>query len=491
MNINILLDTNIFIKISECESNIETASAEMSRLVDRLSYHVFCHPIQKEEFERDPDLERKKKNLIHLKYYNELRNPPVPTAEEIAKLGWPEKNENDRVDNCLLYALHSNCVHFLITEDKGLLSKARSAGLEERAFRLDDFIYYLEQKADPSFHVPVGIEEVFLYQLELSDSFWISLRGAYKGFDEWLQKASREQRKVWCIREGRKPLAVCIYKTEEPEPITDDEKRLSGKILKLCTFKVGEELRGKKIGERLLFTAFKYAYERQYDYVYLHTDPKRQARLIDLLCDFGFELFGTYKGDEVYIKKMQPPAVIPPNISALDFVKMYYPNFLYGEQVQKFIVPIRPEFHNELFPDVSDDADTLFAVEFCKEKAQSNTIKKAYLCHAITQQIRPGDILLFYRSIDRRCVEVLGVVETTFRSQDPTEIQSRVAKRTVFIKEDLENIAKKSTLVVLFRVVRITRPIKASFLESIGLRGSFQSIRQISHQAYLQIRERL
>lgn len=489
MNINILLDTNIFIKISECESNVETASAEMSKLIDQLSYHVFCHPIQKEEFERDPNLERKKKNLIHLKYYNELRNPPIPTSEEIEELGWTENNENDHVDNCLLYALHSNCVHFLVTEDKRLLSKARAAGLEERAFRLDDFIYYLEQKADPSFHVPVGIEDVFLYELDLSDSFWISLRESYNGFDEWLQKASREQRKVWCIRDKRKPLAVCIYKKEDPEPITDDGRQLSGKILKLCTFKVGEALRGKKIGERLLFTAFKYAHERRYDYVYLHTDARRQDQLIDLLGDFGFERFGNYNGDEVYIKKMQPPAVIPPDISALDYAKMYYPNFLFGEQVQKFIVPIQPSFHNDLFPDVSDDANTLFAVEFCKEKPQSNTIKKAYLCHANTKQINPGDILLFYRSEDRQCIEVLGIVEKTFLSNDFFKIQTEVAKRSVYTEDQLIEISKKETRVLLFRYIKSFAPISSEKLKELGINGAIRSIRKINHEKYLLLME--
>ena len=46
---------------------------------------------------------------------------------------------------------------------------------------------------------------------------------------------------------------------------------INGKALKLCTFKIGEELRGRKFGERMLYTAFKYAFENNYDWIYLHT----------------------------------------------------------------------------------------------------------------------------------------------------------------------------------------------------------------------------
>ena len=226
-----------------------------------------------------------------------------------------------------------------------------------------------------------------------------------------------------------------------------------------------------------------------YDYVYLHTDTDKQWKLVDLLRDFGFRRFGKYQNNDVYVKKMKPSPIIPVRVVALDFARKYYPCFLDDENVQKFIVPIKPSFHNELFPDVSDDANTLFAFEFCKEKSQSNTIKKAYLCHANTKQIKPGDLLLFYRSEDRQSIEVLGIVEKTFLSTDPLAIQLEVAKRTVYTDKDLNAIAAKETRVLLFRYIKSFTPISQEKLEELSIKGPIQTIRKIDHQQYLHLME--
>jgi GNAT superfamily N-acetyltransferase len=135
----------------------------------------------------------------------------------------------------------------------------------------------------------------FLYELKHPEAdFWNSLRESYNGFDDWFTDKARAHRKAWstCDDKGY-PLAVCIYKEENSPVVTDDSNiRLSGKVLKLCTFKVDKKLQGRKLGERLLFTAFRYAVEHNVNYVYLHT--KAQDKLIDLCIDFGFSFQGKY-----------------------------------------------------------------------------------------------------------------------------------------------------------------------------------------------------
>ena len=63
---------------------------------------------------------------------------------------------------------------------------------------------------------------------------------------------------------------------------------ISGRILKLCTFKVEPKARGKKLGERLLYIAFDYCVKNKLDWVYLHTFGEEQKTLVGLCLDYGF-----------------------------------------------------------------------------------------------------------------------------------------------------------------------------------------------------------
>lgn len=486
---NILLDTNILIPIFDIEHPLDERFAKMQRLLDSLSFHVFMHPAQRDDFERDSDTERKKRNLSRLPQHNVLESPPIPSEEELRKFSWTQTTDNDRVDNLLLYALKTQAVHILVSDDNGIISKAKRSGLQERVYRLDQFLFFLESQLSPKFTVPLGIEDKFLYELKHPEAdFWNSLRESYNGFDDWFIDKAREHRKAWSICDTNGyPLAVCIYKEENSPVVTDDSNtRLSGKVLKLCTFKVDKKLQGRKLGERLLFTAFRYAVEHNMNYVYLHT--KAQDKLIDLCIDFGFSFLGKYDGDEVWVKQMMSPIKGGDyNLSPLDYAKSFYPHFVDDERVKKFIVPIQPQYHNELFPDISDDAFSLFAKEFSPKTPQSNTIKKAYLCWANTDEIEAGDILLFYRTEDRRSVEVIGVVEYTCRTSNIAEALALVSKRTVFPNDELQEMLKKETLIILFRFAKTIPAISFRKFLTANIKGNIQTIRRISHNSYLQL----
>ena len=243
MNLNILLDTNIIISLNDPERPLDPRLAAMQRLLDRLSFHIFIHPSQVDDFMRDTNDERRERNISRLAQYNALNSPPTPTVEEITELGWTNSSDNDRVDNLLLYALKSGAAHILVSEDKRLQKKAQRAGFQAQVHRIDQFIFFLETQFSPVFNVPLGIETKYVYQLHQRASFWDSLRVAYAPqFDEWFRSISQEHRQAWCICDVHDdPLAVCIFKQEENAIVTDDtELRLSGPILKLCTFKVSE-----------------------------------------------------------------------------------------------------------------------------------------------------------------------------------------------------------------------------------------------------------
>jgi hypothetical protein len=181
---------------------------------------------------------------------------------------------------------------------------------------------------------------------------------------------------------------------------------------------------------------------------------------------------------------MLAPPAMPDEMDPLTYAVTYYPHYCDTNDVAKFVIPIRPQYHNDLFADTSDVARGLFADDPNLYSPQSNTIKKAYICHANTTQIQLGDLLLFYRTQDRRSVECLGVVEQTYRGREVEKVLPLVSKRTVYSRDQIEELLRRDTLVILFRFVRSFPPVGYGILNRAGIAGPIQSIRRISHEQY-------
>ena len=115
-----------------------------------------------------------------------------------------------------------------------------------------------------------------------------------------------------------------------------------------------------------------------------------------------------------------------------------------------------------------------------------NAIKLAYLCHAQITTIRPGDVVLFYRSGDQRSITSIGVVEEYQMLRDASEIAGLVSRRTVYSMAEIAELSQKPTKVMLFRLVRhLSNPVSHEWLQSQGVvRGNIQSIRSIGHQQF-------
>lgn len=132
-----------------------------------------------------------------------------------------------------------------------------------------------------------------------------------------------------------------------------------------------------------------------------------------------------------------------------------------------FIVPIQPQWHSLLFPEL-----TLQTSLFAGSYPFGNSIMKAYLCHANTRSINPGDILLFYQSKQAKSVSSLGVVEKTLISAEESEIERFVGKRTVFSSSDIIKMCdgRKKVLAILFRQDRnLSTPLTLDKLKEVGL----------------------
>ena len=484
---NILLDTNILIPLEDTSRILDSSFAELRKLSAEQHHCLYIHPIQLKDINRDKNTERKNIVKSRLAQYHQIENPPILSELEREGLGLRQSNENDKVDNNVLFALYRGAVHILVTNDDGIHKKATKIGIQDKVYRLEQFLQFLKRSISSDFTFEyTGVRERFLYEINKNQCFFDSLRKSYNGFDIWFQKCAEEKRKCWCIEdENGNTVAICIYKIEQNEKLTDDGDITVGSILKLCTFKVDAQARGKKLGERLMYIAFNYCVTNNIDWVYLHTFGEEQQTLVGLCEEYGFSFLGKYKQDDVYIKPMK---INNNNESTLDSLIKYYPFFNDDISVPQFIIPIQHTYPEDLFPDYGNMKGSLFEKEQSLYSCQGNTIKKAYLCHSKIKSIKRGDIILFYRSKDRKSIQCMGIVEDAFFSENVDEVFSKIAKRTVYSYAELKKILETKTLVILFRFIALNNEIPFKKIKDFGINGNIQTIRQISNKQYLLIK---
>lgn len=482
-----LLDTNILIPLEDSRAVLEPNLTNFVRLAGQHKHDLLYHPASKRDLGRDADAARRQQTLNRINRYQELLNPPD------CPWNTSNTNENDAVDNEILYAIERNAVDALVTEDRGIHTKAKARGLEKR-------IYYIQTAEQWLLNLhsekPVSLPNIRvanLHQLDLTSAFFDSLRQNYQGFNAWFAKASREGRKAWIYGDSSNVLeALCIFHVQTNEVITDDNQMLRGDALKLCTFKVGEAVRGKKIGELFLKAAFHYATNNSIENIFITTNPY-ELHLVDLLTDFGFKARGVHKGDNVYVKAH--PKEIPQSegLETFEFHRRYFPHYLTDVMIQKFVVPIEPKYHKVLFPDYmtpqQKQEQQLQLELFSEENTVGNAIKLAYLSHTQLKAIRRGDIVMFYRSGDLKALTSIGIVEDFVVLENAEEIARVVSRRTVYRFDQIQEMATKPTKVILFRLVKhFSNYIPWQWMkENKVVNGNIQTIRKIDDTAFKKV----
>ena len=501
----ILIDTNIFV-YREDYKEVESSLSQLFKVFNQLRVEILIHPRSIDDLKRDSNEQRKSIILSKIEAYTLLESPPNPSVDKqfIDFLGIPDKI-NDKIDNTILFAAYKDAVDFLITNDKGIHQKAKRIDIKDRVLSVNEALDIFSDLISKSYqsHLP-ALKDEFVYNLDINDPFFNSLKVEYghNEFIKWFKKISREGRKCLVhFKENKRIGALLIHKIED-EAIDSTPILFTKRRLKLSTFKVSYT--GYKLGELFIKLAVQYSIRNKINEMYLthYEAGEKTDFLVDLITEFGFKKTAKLNntGESVYLKKM----IYDENeheINPLSISKTYYPSFYEGEDVNKFIVPIIPKWHKKLFTEYKEIKNTKnkkgrqptldeFAGQFIVE---GNTIEKAYLSNAKSKKISSGDILLFYRSQDETSITSLGVVEKVFHGiQNTDEIIRLVAKRSVYSYEDIVKIAKKPTMVILFTWhFHLSNPLMFSELKEIGiLKGRPQSVTQITHEDYLQIKKR-
>ena len=449
--VKVLLDTNIVIPR---EDGVETPKniASLLKLIngsDRAK--VLIHPASKMDLSNDGNASRRKVVLSKLDTYSEIEQPPTAPSEFINSL-YDSPNSHDRVDGELLYCVKVGVVDFLVTEDRIIIKKAQNLGLEDNVLTVDEglgfFSNLLHNRPAPK---PPFVQQGRVYSLRnrLHEQFFDSFREEYAGFDAWFSKKARDRLCYYVLERGHL-IALAILKEENDPILFADGTMLEGKdFLKICSLKVSESSSGSKIIEKLLEIIFNHCMKNKYQETYVTVFPKH-SNLIFVLKRFGFEAKGAINTrEEVYLKSFVPDVG---NTDPVGYLRKYYPRF--RDDVCKYIVPIKPKFHRELFPDIVPGQRLVDAQdkEISYYASYGNAIIKIYISTSRIKKIEPGSVFFFYRSGSAAGITTMGIVEISSRFGNMEELVSFCGNRTVYSIKQLNDmlLSARSILAVKF-----------------------------------------
>jgi len=480
-DLRVLMDTNIVLAIEGDEDadhvNHQSAST-VYRLILEAGGQISIVENQIDDISRIEDRRRRDRRHRQLEKYPRLGRVEL-TPEFLAEARYApglEARTNDGVDAALLLTLKRNAATWLITEDRGLHSHARHAGLQEQVMTLEDAHGVLTALTG-QLPMHYSVEDVQPHTIDPVQPFFDSLRADYEPFPRWWQEKVVAQRRTCLVIGGGKEirgLAVLDLQRPELPGLTDNS-------VKICTFKIAEANQGRKLGETLLEAVISRIRSMHADTCFIEASPDKEP-LIAMLKEFGFFDLGPKPGTsgQIVLGKVLEPSVdqTPPD-HPLEYNRRYGPG---RRRVNRaFLVPIIPVFHSMLFP-ASEPQRTFF------DSTYGNAIRKVYICHSGIRALKPGDTLFFLRTHERRAVHAVGVVEETLRTNVLTDVLSFAGARTVYPVEELQRMCSKEVLAVKFRLDQVLEvPVTREDLKMLGVMGeSPQSIAEIKSKEGLQ-----
>jgi hypothetical protein len=266
---------------------------------------------------------------------------------------------------------------------------------------------------------------------------------------------------------------------------------------------VSLQFQGQKFGELLLKQVLWFVQCNKYDLAYVTAYPKH-AFLINLLSYYGFRVMQNTASGELVLEKPIATADLPavPG-EVFDFDRAHYPRFCDDAVVRKFCVPIQPDYHRRLFPEIAFGSELpLFPsatfgamLPHGRERTPGNTIRKVYLCRARITRLRPGDLLFFYMSKDEgyaasQSITTIGIVEQVTDITSADDLIRHTAKRSVFSADDLHGLnpsADSPIKTIDFLLVGHTDPpvrLHALLAAGVFTRHPPQTIVELTEERY-------
>jgi len=183
---------------------------------------------------------------------------------------------------------------------------------------------------------------------------------------------------------------------------------------------------------------FDNALKNKVDEIYVTIFNKRdeQKRLIDLLEQWGFVLWGKKNDELVYVRNFKK------EVNEVN-LKHCYP--FISRNNDCYIVPIYPDYHTELLPD--SILNTESPKEFIEDFPHRNGINKVYVSRAMTPHPKKGDILVFYRTggYYKGVISTIGITQDIkYDFKDENDFALYCRKSSVFPENQLRDMWRYS-----------------------------------------------
>lgn len=434
-----LLDTNIIIH-REANKIVSQDIGILYRWLDRGQYTKCIHSATIAEVKKNPNKETVDLFLVKLESY-EVIEIPSPLQDEVKTVSEQfDTTDNDKVDTVLLNEVFVGRVDILITEDKKIHKKALELRIQDKVFTIDSFLEktFAEHPELVNYKV-LNVQKLKFGKIDLNDTFFDSLKEDYVGFDKWFIKKYDEEAYITINSNNGMLLSFLYLKVEDENENYSNINPLflPKRRLKIGTFKVISN--GFRLGERFVKIIFDNALKNHVQEIYVTIYDKRpeQLRLIDLLEQWGFVLWGTKgEGELVYVRDFSPKFDI-------ENLKACFPYISKGKNA--YIVPIYPEYHTELLPD--SILNTESPEEFIEDFPHRNCINKVYVSRAMEPYPSVGDILVFYRTggYYKSVVTTIGeVLEVKTDFQDENDFILYCRKKSVYPEQALREMWRYS-----------------------------------------------
>lgn len=431
----VLLDTNIVIHRETDKVSYQNIGILFNWL-DRLKITKCVHPLTLRELQKHASPQMVKSMEIKLSSYQELKTPAPLRKEVLEIIEKYDTKPNDIEDSKLLNEVLADRVDFLITEDKKIRMKAKALTIADRVFGIESFLEkVIAENPDFVDYSVLSVKKEYFGNIDLSDEFFDGFRNDYDDFDKWYNGKAGDNAMAYVCYESEALKAFLFLKLEDEKenysqinPPFKPKKRL-----KIGTFKVVSN--GLRIGERFLKIVFDNARQYGVDEIYVTIFDHRPElkSLISLLGKFGFEDYGT-KTTSSGVEK----------VLVRDFSVRFdetYPSKTFpwlSKTSDVYIVPIKPDYHTELFPD--SILRTESPLNFVENKPHRNAISKSYISHSSNRKLKRGDIVVFYRSggIYKGVATTIGIIEEAILGiHSLEELRQICRKRSVLSEEEL------------------------------------------------------
>lgn len=275
------------------------------------------------------------------------------------------------------------------------------------------------------------IKKVKFSELDIEDEFFQSLKDDYEGFESWFHSKKNENALVVFNQDHR--LTAFMYLKKEDGIEGGVYPELSGKRIKIGTFKISDYHKGSSLGKRFLAHALRIFVEyHDFEKIYVTAFDVKQRQLVTLLKKYGFSEFGKKNDETVYVKSRKVTS------NAYES----YP-FVDERDKCKYLLSIYPTYHNKMFSE-SDIKNR----DYYDNVASYNNIEKTYLSASPNASaLKYGDILISYRTAENNksakyssvvsAINVVVDVKNIYNFANFDEFRKYIRENSVFSEAEL------------------------------------------------------